>query len=718
MFFLSLFFPGGAFADQGNTILFQGGIQGILRSSERGGIARAKTFVDDARSKASDPFLVSCGSMLGASSEVRRDGGKELIQLMNDSKYDVMALGPHDFFAGSGNLLERAAEATFPFICTNLQPKVSPGSSTLDWSAIKPWHKIKHGALTVLTFGIICPGVASDWPGWDANLALISPVEAIQKFSNQAKSADVVLVLSNMSFKDNVLLLKKLPWIHVVITNPMTPDEIFFGESLDFGLRDGRRIFWTQGADSMLGSIEVHKTPEGAEVVLGTLPDSSIILPDEKFTQRIEKLSMESREGQNQPMNPMSAPESTNPATAFLNALRIEMNAEVSMMQTGALRFEDFVASPSESAIRNAFPFPDRTALVMINGANLRTLWNRRNDTLIASSGLAFAGITVDQGVVLVNNRPLNDVDQYRMATTEFIALGGLGLLPRDARSLRKELVVDLFARHFSTRSAEKRDSSLRRLVDKPVIHQSFSLNGSFHELAFSDSAKQYQYSDAKAAYTGSDIPSLVGIAHRQKTGEMRFEHKQLRSGDERIARLESTYSEFKSFKMLDNWQLALRYRKTSLTPRWLPFAECSLIGTNLEPDVANKHRPFFGKGLLGLSRKGDKGLDLFVGVGEIFRFSMDGSPKNFGLHVGYEYNPQPDKRIQFSSRLGYFASSQADKVRTYEGDIRLKFTISDGWYAEVRQSEFGWNDSVLGGTARRSETFTGIGYALSLRRF
>ncbi|MFZ2956890.1 MAG: hypothetical protein WA705_08385 [Candidatus Ozemobacteraceae bacterium] len=40
-----------------------------MNTSERGGIARAKTFVDTSRLKASDLFLVSCGSMFGAKVE-------------------------------------------------------------------------------------------------------------------------------------------------------------------------------------------------------------------------------------------------------------------------------------------------------------------------------------------------------------------------------------------------------------------------------------------------------------------------------------------------------------------------------------------------------------------------------------------------------------------------------------------------------------------------
>jgi len=99
----------------------------------------------DLRRKHEDLVVLSCGSMLGPSPVSYRDQGRLPLFLMQRCGVDVMAVGPHDFFAGSAALLERATEAGFPFVCTNL--RVDPGKSSpgLDWGKISPVAWVSRG---------------------------------------------------------------------------------------------------------------------------------------------------------------------------------------------------------------------------------------------------------------------------------------------------------------------------------------------------------------------------------------------------------------------------------------------------------------------------------------------------------------------------------------------------------------------------------------------
>ena len=194
-----------------------------------------------------DLILLSCGSMLGPSTVSYQDKGRLVVSLMNHCKVDAMAVGPHDFFAGPKNVLERAAEAKFPFLCTNLRVDTRQPIGQANWELLKPMAKIVRQEKSVLVLAVICPKVAVDWPDWNSALSFADPIAALEPYCKDAEEADMVVLLSNMNFADNLKTLKQLKWIDVVLTNPISDqiEEALDFERFDFGLNDGRKICWS-----------------------------------------------------------------------------------------------------------------------------------------------------------------------------------------------------------------------------------------------------------------------------------------------------------------------------------------------------------------------------------------------------------------------------------------------------------------------------------------
>lgn len=703
------------------NVLYQGGIEGSIGPLTGGNMAAFKGEVDDCKRSNPESLLVSCGNMLGPSLVSVGDGGKTMVRLMNECGFDVVAVGPNEFFAGFSTLLERIHEARFPVVLTNVSFGCAEGTEAPDTSLIKPFVWLERGGKKILVFGTICPTVEKDWPAWSCSVHLSNPVEALEKYRDEAAKADLVILLSNVSFRDTVILMQRLKWVNLVITNPMAPDEVFFGESLDFALRDGRRICWTLPNNPLPGCVSIEGGAAGNIPGAARPEPNSANPPDSGIAALVEAAEGAITASLSHQIAELSQPEISDPVAALLDALRGSLNAEIALMTEISLAQVVKNGLPknlTEIEIRSAFTFPDKVALVPVAGAKLREIWNRRNDPHFAGAGLKFAGITEKDGKLIVNGRLLNPNDIYRVATTEYLARGGFTLLTPYPAGVRNETVVNLWVRFFAQKPGE-RAKIVRRVEKKPISKQILTLRGSFSQLDFSDEAAKYQYSDPKASYTGSDIPELVGARYRQKTFGLHWEGSSLKPDAELLGRFDSTYAQFKDYKQVDKWSSTWRYQKTSFNPRWLPFVEVDLAGTNLKPDMAGKRHPFLGKAVVGLARKNDDHLLLFAGLGRVFQFSADGAPQSNGVHLGYEYSCKIGGKMEFSSLFSWFSSPERDKVLTFDGNAGLKFPIFRQLSAQIRYSMFGWRDSTVGGgTATRAETFTGLTYDLSSRRF
>ncbi|MBF0407662.1 MAG: bifunctional metallophosphatase/5'-nucleotidase [Candidatus Riflebacteria bacterium] len=699
------------------SLLYQGGLAGAIGNLSEGDFSRLKNAVKQSKMKNSEMLVVSCGSMLGPSAISYTDKGKGVVELMNQIGFDAMAPGPHDFFAGAENLLERAADADFPFILTNLHQSNASQTIGIPLDRLKPYSIIERGGKKIIIFGVICPAVAQDWPGWDKRVGLENPVESLDKYKQLALEADYVVLLSNMSFKDIVLLMKKLPWINAVIANPMAPDEVFIGESLDFGLKDGRRVCWTVPGNSLPGIVRIVKNGNDMIVSREASLKAENIEPDNEVNLKISEIENTAAQILSNKLQPLNSSESADLIKTVLDAVRVEMNAEIAILPPGLCRIKKIPEHPAEWDIRASFPFPDRAALMNIDGKTLLAVWKRRNDPLLGEWKIAFSGISESSGKVTVNGRPVNLSEKYRLATTEYIAQGGFGLFQPENSAIRKILVSDLLVNHFN-KSSEKRKNEIDRISRKPAIKRKFSLGAAYNQLGFSDGAKNFQYRDPQALYTGSDIPGFVGMERIQRNFDFHFENIVESASSEWIAKIDSAYSTMNKMKLVDSWKSKIRYQKLASKRVWRPFADVDFAGTNLNPDIAGKKNPLFAISTFGFSRKFSDALSVFAGIGKIFRFSMDGRPQNTGTNIGYDYSSKIFRNIETSSAFSCFSSTGGSEVKTFDGYISLKFPIFKQLVVIAKQSVFGWKDETVSGIATRRETFTGLAYDFSLRRF
>lgn len=668
-----------------------------------------------------DLILLSCGSMLGPSIVSENDKGQLVLSLMNQSHFDAMGIGPHDFFAGAKNLLERAEEASFPFLCTNIQIDRDQPTGNENWDIIKPMTMISRSEKSILVLAVICPKTSLDWPNWDPAISFQDPITALEKFEGKGEEADMVVLLSNMSFSDNLRTLNKLKWIDVIMTNPISDqiEEAHDFTRFDFGLNDGRRICWSLPNNEPGYGLLKDIVDNGQPWLIATPHRINTDTPeDEKILREVKAAENKVITAAGKAICQLSNAELKDITGAFLKILRSKLNAEVAVIQDSAIQDEKVGQNPTSLDIQSSFPFPDRVALMQVSGKVLHEIWNKNENRSEDGQGFRTIGLSKHKNILLVNGRPVRESDSYRLATTEYLAKGGFNLISADSKAIRTEKYTDLLIGELGKTTAEQRAASADKSDKKAVLRQKLSLSASYDQLEFSNSANEYQYKDSKAAYTSSDIPGLVGSKHLKRAFNFDYEAALDKPYSDSILRITSSFAKMEATKLSDKWQVLARHTKKSLEADLLPFFELQLTGAHLKPDNGKRDRPLFGKSVIGMTWKYSDQNHFFLGLGHLRRFSVDDKPGNTGLNFGFELVKKLSPELNLSSNFDSFMTNDSDKIRTFDGNIQLKAKIYKQFSIIISETIFGWKDSSVGKMGTRNETFSGIGYDFSLRHF
>ncbi|KAJ3053075.1 hypothetical protein HK097_005109 [Rhizophlyctis rosea] len=113
-----------------------------------GGIARIKRTVDDIRANTTtDTLLFDAGDQFQGTLFFNVFGGSKVAEFMNSVKYDVMAIGNHEFDNGEEYLYEFLSNLTFPVLSSNIDL-----GDTYIKNVVKPYTVIEKYGLGIIGF--------------------------------------------------------------------------------------------------------------------------------------------------------------------------------------------------------------------------------------------------------------------------------------------------------------------------------------------------------------------------------------------------------------------------------------------------------------------------------------------------------------------------------------------------------------------------------------
>jgi 5'-nucleotidase len=247
---------------------------GSGRQSGLGGIARRATLVKRLRKELGNVLLLDAGDAFQGTPYFNEWRGRLDFKLMSMVGYDAVTLGNHDFDDGVEGLLDAMQEATFPFVCTNIDCSGAPAlAKRVSPFLVREVAGIRVGILgaTYRFNGMVLPenhkGVE-----WLDPVASLAP--AVKRLRD-VEHCDLVVLSSHLGMKGdggkagNLEIAAQVPGIHAIISghthifmdepavvkNALGETVVFevgYGGTelgrLDFSFRNGKLAAWSRSA--------------------------------------------------------------------------------------------------------------------------------------------------------------------------------------------------------------------------------------------------------------------------------------------------------------------------------------------------------------------------------------------------------------------------------------------------------------------------------------
>lgn len=184
------------------------------RNFNEGGFVRRATFLNEFRKENPQVLLFDCGDISQGTPYYNMFQGEVEVKLMNEMKYDVMAIGNHEFDFGLDNMTRLFQMAKFPVVCANYDLQ-----ATVLKDIVKPYVILERYGLKIGVFGLgvkpegmiqanKCEGVIYKDP-----IKVSNETAALLK----AKGCDLIICLSHLGIQMDEHLVAKTRNIDVIL---------------------------------------------------------------------------------------------------------------------------------------------------------------------------------------------------------------------------------------------------------------------------------------------------------------------------------------------------------------------------------------------------------------------------------------------------------------------------------------------------------------------
>ena len=462
------------------TILYTGDIYGVLGyKGWPGGLARRKFAVDQVRRENPRLLVLDVGNTLSPFTFSRLDQGQFMLEAMERMGYDALNLGSHEFDYGQERLA--AIQRGFPgllLLSSNVVRKDSGAPFAREF-IIKEIDGIRVGII-----GLCDPLVEQETIiGNFSGLVAQDPEAALRRLVPRLRpQVSVLVLLSNIPAERLLELLDKIEGIDVVVTRPPagespylhraipTPYDFKYFVAASSTASAGPRVRAVLGTVSRyafeLGRVDVLLNEEGE--IIDSRPSVVDLPPDGPESPELKEVmderirSIESRYDTITLLDRLKERlgrrwEKEDTLYLALRIMKDASRAEVAVINESGFYKLDFFSD-------DHIPRRDRISLMDVmhiawtdnhlvrqnmDGRQLRALL-RQN---AASPRLHFLGLTMEaDGSIWINGRPLQDLQAYTVAVSNYLAYGShpwqtltQGVDRKETFSGRRVVLRDLF---------------------------------------------------------------------------------------------------------------------------------------------------------------------------------------------------------------------------------------------------------------------------------
>nr|MBC7245418.1 bifunctional metallophosphatase/5'-nucleotidase [Chloroflexota bacterium] len=165
------------------------------------------------RQQSANTLLLDAGnSIWGVQPLTAQSQGKVIIDGMNLMGYNAMAIGDLDLQLGPDVLRQRIAEAKFPILSANVL--LASENKLL----AQPYVLLQMGGHQVGIIGLTWDAADLSLPQIQGKFILLKAEDVLARYvAELAKQADIIIVLSNMGYDEDVQLSSLVPGIDLIV---------------------------------------------------------------------------------------------------------------------------------------------------------------------------------------------------------------------------------------------------------------------------------------------------------------------------------------------------------------------------------------------------------------------------------------------------------------------------------------------------------------------
>ncbi|MDE0961241.1 MAG: 5'-nucleotidase C-terminal domain-containing protein [Planctomycetota bacterium] len=411
--------------------------------SSSGGMAGLSQIVSSVRAEvgAENVLLLDAGDWFQGTPEGASDGGLHVIRAMECLQFDATTLGNHDFDYGIDNLLSLIEATSIPIIASN----VTESSGRLEKVVLRD-HIIERGGFKVGLIGILtpdAPNIIAPEVGKKLQVAPLARAVRAARDRLRKQGADLLVVLSHSGVELERALAGQVEGIDLIVgghshtlVDPPWRDAVHGTVVAQVGAKTrhvGRIEFSRQqNIVSVSASvIAVQAISEAADPKLASLLASVSASVGEKMNRKVGESPVTLHRGGHNDNGAVSSPLGRWICDSMAEATGVD----ASFHNHGGIR-DDLPAG--EVLYRDLFeisPFGNRVTVLTLTGKELKQVVVRSLTT--EGRGVDFHGVRVqvaeaDGGPIeveqiLLQGVPIDDEQQLRIATNDYLATGGDG---------------------------------------------------------------------------------------------------------------------------------------------------------------------------------------------------------------------------------------------------------------------------------------------------
>jgi 2',3'-cyclic-nucleotide 2'-phosphodiesterase (5'-nucleotidase family) len=337
--------------------------------------------------------------------------GAPVVDVMNGMGYDGMTIGNLDFHFGTSQLTQRAAEANFPLLASNIRLQASGGvPAYAEPFAVKTVNGLRVGLIGLTPLSTPEDNVPANTEGLEFRPYAEALSESVPLA--RAAGAQVILVVAHLCYEDITLLLPQARQLGISMIAGS-----FCGQT-KAEVSDGVAVVVPRWGFAEYGKVTI-RVNESSKAVLGIQaeikPGTGAWEPDEEVEAKVQHWQGQMQADLAAVVGHVTAQlqkESIPLQNFVMDSWLNNYPADIAILNAGAIRAGLPAGDITKGAVVNMLPFENKLVEVRLTGAEVIEC---------LQTGMILAGMRTVGGYFHSDGTALKMDSVYHVLTTDFL---------------------------------------------------------------------------------------------------------------------------------------------------------------------------------------------------------------------------------------------------------------------------------------------------------